>query len=112
MGDVEGEGGKMWEATRREGKSSEDCFLFMEKAAVKIKAGKGDKQPDTTPSAHGFGKIRLHLQQYTGERNRPDYQYTKNYDRKNHRCEYVSPIILSPRRALDDHVTPDATAVT
>lgn len=31
--------------TDRERKSEEECFLFMEKVAVKIKAKKGDKQP-------------------------------------------------------------------
>ena len=53
-----GEGGGRCGTTQMDGYGAEECLLFMEKVAVTIKAEKGDKQPDITPSAHGFGKIR------------------------------------------------------
>ena len=53
-----------------------ECFLFMEKVAVRIKA---DKQPSATASTHTSSKIRGYLQQPRGERIRPDYRHTENF---------------------------------
>ena len=69
----------------------------MEKAAVKIKAEKGDKQPDTmlqpTDSVK-FGYIYSNIQ-VKGIAQTTETQRIMTV--KNHRCEYVSPIILPLR---------------